>query len=95
MVRSSVLNYERKDSMRFEMEHTPVTSTLKMPNRKGSTSGSPFNSFSLVRSSSSRAVAIIGIFVVLSRCLANAKPMPRDAGVTSAHGVMVGVLRSI
>lgn len=49
------------------------------------------NSLAFVNPSSFRAVAMIGAFVVRSRYLVNAKPIPLDAGVTSTQGFMAGV----
>jgi len=47
--------------------------------------------FSRVWSKSFLAVATIGTFVVCKSRRASSRPMPRDAGLTSAHGCMVTV----
>ena len=63
----------------------PVTSNRRTSRRSFSTSR-PSSVFSFVLSRSLLAVVTTGKSVVLSKCLAKWKPMPREAGDTRVHG---------
>lgn len=73
----------------------PRTSTCRTCNRPSLTSCNPLSTFSFVWSKSVRAVATMGMLVVCSSRLASSRPMPRDAGVTSAHGCIATALESL
>ena len=72
----------------------PKTSTFKTSSLFSFTSFKPLSTFSFVWSRSLRAVAITGILVVWSICLASSRLIPRDAGVTNAHAC-ISVLQSV
>lgn len=52
---------------------------------------SPARMPSRARSGSPRAVATIGARVVCRMCWVSARPMPREAGATSVHGLDGGI----
>ena len=70
----------------------PRTSTCRTCNRPSLTSFRPFKMFSLVWSRSFRAVATTGTLVVWRSRRASSRPMPREAGVTRAHGCIAHVI---
>lgn len=67
-------------------EAVPSTSKGRTVNRDSLTSFKPSKSFSFVSSWFLRDVATTGQFVVWRIRLVKWNPMPREAGVTSAHG---------
>jgi hypothetical protein len=67
----------------------PVTSNSRTVNRLESTSGKSARMDFLTPSTSFLAVATIGTFVVWSRCLVSAWPMPRLAGETKHHAMIL------
>lgn len=71
------------------IEHVPRTSTLRTCSLSSLIPSSPVRMFSRVWSKSFLAVATIGTFVVCRSRRASSRPMPRDAGLTSAQGCML------
>lgn len=67
----------------------PRTSSLTTVRRSSLTSFKPVKTFSRAWSSSFLAVATTGTLVVVSSRRANSRPMPREAGVTNAHGCIL------
>ena len=67
----------------------PNTSSFSTLNRLSSTSN-PLSSSSLVLFGSLRAVVTTGALVQRRTCLANANPIPREAGDINDQGAIVG-----
>lgn len=69
-----------------------VTSNSRTVKRSDSTSGKSWSMLFFTPSTSFRAVATTGIFVVWRRCRANWNPTPLLAGVTSDQAIFVEFL---